>query len=211
MVEILAQNLGYQYGYRWVFKESELSIPAEKIVGILGGNGSGKSTLLRLFSGVFTPSSGIIELKHPRLGTLERSQWYRFLSWAAPSIAPPQDLSVLEVLSLHFRLKQPVVPLEVILKEADLQLVKNQALKLLSSGQLQRLKIALAVFSQSFYIILDEPSTNLDTENFDLIWSLIQRYQNGRTILVATNDPREQSFLSISFVIKNLKIELITI
>ena len=207
MVEIFAHDLGYQYGYRWVFKESELNIPSGCVVGILGNNGSGKSTLLRLLAGIFTPSTGTIQLKHQHLGILECSRWYRFLSWTAPAIMPPLDLSVMEVLLLHFQLKKPLIPIEDILREANLQTVKNQALKLLSSGQLQRLKIALAVFSQSSYMILDEPSTNLDADNFELIWKLVQQFKDDRTILIATNDPREEIFFDISFTINQLKIK----
>lgn len=206
MIEIAAHNLGYQYGYRWILKESELQISAGDTVSILGKNGAGKSTLLRLLAGAFTPNYGDILLKHEHDGILDRSCWYSYLSWAAPAILPPPDLSIQEVFSVHFSLKQPLIPTQEILTEINLNSFKNQAIRFLSSGQLQRLKIALAVFTYSGYILLDEPSTNLDTENFELIWHLVQKYQHNRTILIATNDPREYAYSTKQFVIENLKI-----
>jgi ABC-type multidrug transport system ATPase subunit len=58
----------------------------------------------------------------------------------------------------------------------------------------QRLKLAIAIFSEAPILLLDEPCSNLDKEGIELYHDLIQQYALHKLIIVGSNDPQEYSF-----------------
>jgi ABC-type multidrug transport system ATPase subunit len=58
----------------------------------------------------------------------------------------------------------------------------------------QRLKLAQAFFSESAILLLDEPTTNLDSEGVNLYESLIKNYAGNRLLIISSNVPKEYDF-----------------
>jgi ABC-type multidrug transport system ATPase subunit len=58
----------------------------------------------------------------------------------------------------------------------------------------QRLKLALAIFSETPILLLDEPCSNLDKEGYELYHHLIANYALHKLIIVGSNDPQEYTF-----------------
>jgi ABC-type multidrug transport system ATPase subunit len=63
-----------------------------------------------------------------------------------------------------------------------------------SSGMKQRVKLAQAIFSEAPMLLLDEPCTNLDEAGVRQYLDWMGKYTQGRTVIVASNDPREYRF-----------------
>ena len=126
-------------------------------VAILGANGSGKSTVLSLLSGQMPPSVGVLTSD-----VLEADSWTRQVSWAGPNVQPPLDATGLEWVALHGALRSwrrsPWTYLDA--SEA----LWSRPLKSLSSGQRQRLQLAVAICTESPLLLLDEPCSHLDAE-----------------------------------------------
>ena len=57
------KNLSKSYGKKKVLKDINLTIPRDRIIGLLGKNGTGKSTLIKLINDLLTPTSGEILIK----------------------------------------------------------------------------------------------------------------------------------------------------
>ena len=71
----------------------------------------------------------------------------------------------------------------------------DKKLRFYSSGMLQRAKVGLALFTQSDILLLDEPTSNMDPDNANLILDLIDNHLEERTYVLASNMEREyQSF-----------------
>jgi ABC-type multidrug transport system ATPase subunit len=70
----------------------------------------------------------------------------------------------------------------------------HKQIRYFSSGMKQRLKLALAIFSTSPILLLDEPCSNLDKEGYALYKELIQKYAMHKLIIVGSNDPEEYAF-----------------
>jgi ABC-type multidrug transport system ATPase subunit len=70
----------------------------------------------------------------------------------------------------------------------------HKQIRYFSSGMKQRLKLALAIFSTSPILLLDEPCSNLDKEGYALYKQLIQQYAMHKLIIVGSNDPEEYAF-----------------
>ena len=70
----------------------------------------------------------------------------------------------------------------------------NKPIKYLSSGNKQRVKLALAFCTDSKILLLDEPTQNLDNRGLALYLNAIEKYTKERMVIVSSNDEREYGF-----------------
>jgi len=70
----------------------------------------------------------------------------------------------------------------------------DKEIKYFSSGMKQRLKLILAVCSDCPILLLDEPTTNLDEEGMQWYHSLIDRFNNNRLMIIASNVASDYTF-----------------
>jgi ABC-type multidrug transport system ATPase subunit len=71
---------------------------------------------------------------------------------------------------------------------------KNKLIKYFSSGMKQRLKLALAFCSDTPMLMLDEPTSNLDSQGVDWYLNLVQQFAKNRLTIVCSNQEHEYSF-----------------
>ena len=187
-MKIELQGVGKRYKLEWILRGIDLSVPPQSQVAITGPNGSGKSTLMKMLSGYLSPSKGRIHftLDAQQVG---ESELYRHLAYAAPYIDLIEELTLTEAIRFHQRFK-PLLP--GMDEDATYQLLgfkkaKRKQIRHFSSGMKQRLKLALALCSDTPLLLLDEPTTNLDTEGIQWYRSLIDRFAQNRTLIIASN------------------------
>ena len=182
-------NVAKRYRREWILRNVNLHIEAGKRYAIEGPNGSGKSTLLRILSGHLTPSKGKIQFFEGK-NTVDIDRVYRYLSFAAPYIELIEELTLAESLRFHGRF-QAFLPSLNDTAIADLLALPGttatKPIRHFSSGMKQRLKLALAICSDTSLLLLDEPTTNLDQQGIDWYLDLINRFGGERTIIVASN------------------------
>ena len=187
-MDLLLSDISKHFGREVVFKGISLSLASGSRTAILGPNGSGKSTLLQVIGGALVPTEGSIE--HRLKGqVVPQEQVYRHISIAAPYLGLYEDLSLRQAVEFHARFK----PLRAGLKPSDVARIAylDQALEKpvlhFSSGMKQRLKLALAILSDTPLLLLDEPASNLDAEAIAWYRALLQEHMSGRTLLIASN------------------------
>ena len=111
------------------------------------------------------------------------------MSISAPYIELIEEFTLVEVIDFHRRLK----PLYNNLSAKDVAricMLENNSGKLIrnfSSGMKQRVKLALAILSDTPVLLLDEPTSNLDQAGIDWYIDLVSRYKSDRTIVVSSN------------------------
>ncbi len=71
---------------------------------------------------------------------------------------------------------------------------RNKLIKYFSSGMKQRLKLALAFCSDTPMLMLDEPTSNLDTQGVDWYLNLVQQFAANRLTIICSNQEHEYSF-----------------
>ncbi|MFO7846753.1 MAG: ATP-binding cassette domain-containing protein [Balneolaceae bacterium] len=165
------RNLSFSYGDETIFRQFNFSIQEGERVVIKGESGGGKSTLLRLIFGFETPDEGeILYNGDPLEGPVLR-EFRTQCAWL------PQDLNlgrgtVADVIRFPFTFKQSVSKPpdeEQILKLfEDLGLAPESISKSfsdLSTGQRQRVGIALCILLDKPILLLDEPTSALDEES----------------------------------------------
>lgn len=193
MLGLATQGLGHRFDVNrpWLFQDLALQVELGSTLALIGPNGSGKSTLLRILLGQLRPEAGQVSWQL-NAAPLTREQLYHHISWMGPGIELYSQLSLQEAYKLHFRFKQCLLPsVKACLDALALSEQAQQPLQTLSSGQLQRAKLGLALFSHSALLALDEPTSNMDSANAARALELLESHRAGRTLLLASNLERE--------------------
>lgn len=200
------QNTGKRYRFDWIFRGLEYSFEKGKRYAVLGPNGSGKSTLLKVLSGHLSPSKGTI-LFEDQEKKIEPDAVYRYISYAAPYIELIEEFTLDEALKFHAGLK-PLLPdftPAKLYELLSLPRTRSKEIRFFSSGMKQRVKLALAICSNTPVLLLDEPATNLDTQGVEWYKNLIAEYASDRLVVIASNDPHDAEFCPVHLNILDYK------
>ncbi|WP_181874367.1 zinc ABC transporter ATP-binding protein AztA [Marinitenerispora sediminis] len=177
------------YGPRTVLREIDASVPARRVTALVGPNGSGKSTLLGVVSGVHAPVSGTVERFHRERPALvvQRS--------AVPDTLP---VTVRETVAMgrwaHRGLWRRLTAddravVATCMARLDIADLADRPLGALSGGQRQRALLAQGLAQQSDLLLLDEPTTGLDTAAQRAILDVLADLRaEGVTVVFATHD-----------------------
>ena len=194
-MRITLHNVAKQFAREKVFSGVGHVFGPGSRTALLGPNGSGKSTLLQVVAGALVPTAGTVA--HALAGrNVEQEQVYRLVSIAAPYLDLYDDLSLREALETHARFKpfRAGIDPQAVARTAYLEAHWDKPVSHFSSGMKQRLKLALAILSDTPLLLLDEPASNLDTEGIAWYRELLLVHLEGRTLLVASNRQAEETF-----------------
>ncbi|TAE38978.1 MAG: ATP-binding cassette domain-containing protein [Sphingobacteriales bacterium] len=194
-MEIHLQNIGRRFNHEWIFKNVHYTFQPNKKYALLGINGSGKSTLLQVISGALTPSQGaLVYTLNSQIIAAEN--YYQYLSLAAPYLELIEEFSLTEVLDFHFKFKKRVKNLdnEGIISLLGMQQSQHKAIKYFSSGMKQRVKLALSFCADTPILLLDEPTSNLDTQGIQWYLDMVTQFSTGRITIICSNQTIEYGF-----------------
>lgn len=206
-MEVILRNITKRYGREVIFQNVDRTFTPGSRTAILGPNGSGKSTLLQLIAGAITPTSGTAEYRwHGKI--IPEEEVYRYVSIASPYLGLYEDLGLMQVIEFHARFKPflpGITPTEVARIAYLDHGLKKQVVQF-SSGMKQRLKLALAILSDTRLLLLDEPASNLDREAIGWFRELLAGYLGDRTLMIASNrQPLEHDICSGAIEMEALK------
>ncbi len=188
MIEVLLQDVGKKFRDKWVFRKLSHHLQASGRYAIVGPNGSGKSTLLQIIAGFISPTRGSVSWK--RQGReIASENLYTEMAMAAPYMEVIEEYSLDELLRFHAYFKsfsqQPDA--DELVHVCRLESSRSRAIKYFSSGMKQRVKLSLALLTDSPLLLLDEPCTNLDQGGRQWYRHLLKEYGKDKTIVVASN------------------------
>ena len=191
MVQISLQKAGKRFNKDWIFKDLDYRFEMGQHYALIGNNGSGKSTLLQTISGYATLSKGKIEW-----GAYNTETIFQQISIAAPYLELIEEFTTIEQFEFHDRFKPLRKDLTTaqMIEMVGLKAATNKQIRYFSSGMKQRLKLALAIFSETPILLLDEPCSNLDKEGYALYHDLIRNYAMHKLIIVGSNDTQEYDY-----------------
>ena len=173
----------------WVIRNRTLELNSGERVALLGPNGSGKSTLMLLICGYLQPTEGKVSfsldgklIPNERIGA--------HISMCLPNMETFEEFTLLQLIHLHTSMRSMLCSS----KSDDiidlLNFSSNEAkrqIRFFSNGMRQRLKLGLALLTESSAVLLDEPLTNMDVQGRDLYYHWLEEFLGSRLLLVASN------------------------
>jgi ABC-type multidrug transport system ATPase subunit len=191
-IRIELNGLGKRFNREWIFRDVTEVFHPGQIYAVTGPNGAGKSTLHSVLWGQTPPSQGTIRYQGEKR-QIPEDEIFRHVSIAAPYMDLIEEFTLIEHLHFHFTMKPARHGLspEAILKAMYLEQARDKHISNFSSGMKQRVKLALAFFTQADILFLDEPGTNLDRQAFDWYLQQLANVSPGCTIFIASNQEAE--------------------
>ena len=190
-----------------VLDNFSLSLDKGESLGLIGASGSGKSTLLHIICGLEQPNSGKVIVKGESITELnsdERSvfrnkeigfvyQFHHLLS----------ELSTLENIALPAMLSgkskdEALSKAQTLLSQVNLVGKEKNNPNQLSGGERQRVAIARSMSNDPSFLVMDEPTGNLDSQNVQSFMDLLMKMISEKdiTLIIATHDQNVSSRLN---------------
>jgi ABC-2 type transport system ATP-binding protein len=194
-------NVTKRYGATTALDGLNLALRPGEIVALLGPNGAGKSTAVRLLLGLISATSGAASV----FGNDPRDPATRVRIGAMLQVARiPETLRVREHLDLFRSYYPRPLPMEEIVRIAQLDGIESRFYSQLSGGQKQRVLFGLALCGDPDLIMLDEPSVGMDIEARRGLWLQIRTLADrGKTVLLTTHYLEEADALAHRIIVIN--------
>lgn len=161
-----------------------LSLPAGKIIGLLGPNGSGKTTLIKLMNGLLHPTTGdiVIDGYRPSVETKKIVSYLPDTSYLRENMKIKDALTLFEDFYNDFSREKAEHLLE------DLDLNPDEQLKNLSKGNKEKVQLILVMSRQAKLYILDEPIGGVDPAAREYILrTIINNYCEDASVVISTH------------------------
>lgn len=195
--DIEIKNLSFSYQDEKILDNINLTIKPGEIIGIEGKSGSGKTTLLKLIMRFYDPSAGEILIDHHNIKEWNNETLTKLMSYVTQGTYIFNDS-----IKNNIKLGKEASDQEVIeaCKKANLHefiitlkdgydTMIGSLYQSLSGGQLQRLALARAFLHDTPLILLDEPTSNLDSLNEALVLKALSNNSAGKTIIMVSHRP----------------------
>ena len=198
MMTISFEEVGLGFGSQKLFEALSIVLPAGQVTAITGHNGSGKSTFLRLAAKFLAPDTGKVIAKEDET-MLQKSSFRSRIAMVTPDLKLYPRLTAEENLRFLLGLRGIELSPEKILSLWERVGLRHEDLYAtladkLSTGMRQRVKLAVLLAAEADFWFLDEPGANLDHAGLQmLLRETRQAASEGKLILWATNDPREEA------------------
>ncbi|MCW4034728.1 MAG: ABC transporter ATP-binding protein [Candidatus Bathyarchaeota archaeon] len=214
---VKAQGLGKKFEVDTVVVEAlrnlDLTVNTGEFVSIYGPSGAGKSTLLNLIGALDKPTSGTIEVFDHDLNAYDENFLATFRSTYVGFVFQSYNLSstltaienIAFVIELAgWKAKNLFDRSEDLLKLVGLEHRANHFPAQLSGGERQRIEFARALANNPPLLLADEPTGNLDANTGEEIVKILHKIKKeGKTVIVATHDPKLLELSTRSLYLKN--------
>ncbi|HEM3643086.1 TPA: ABC transporter ATP-binding protein [Streptococcus suis] len=217
---IKLEGVSKSYQKKRIFSNIHMKIKRGELTIVCGKSGIGKTTLLEMLAGLRGLDTGrylYCEQNVP-FDDDEKMSAFRnaHIGYMVQDFALIEDYTVLENLLLpslysktHSREQVEVKAMELA-NRFDVMEILDEKVKNISGGQKQRISLIRSLILNPAIILADEPTSNLDSENFHLVVNLFQELRNeGKIILISTHDERLFEVADTLYCIKNEQLDKI--
>ena len=210
-----AEKVTFGYGEEIILRDVTVPVPAGKTIGIVGKSGSGKSTLLKLFLRFWQVEQGRVQLSGRsveaintknlrRMQALVTQETHLFrdsirnnLLIARPDATDAQLVEACKKASVHDFIAALPQGYDTPVGELG---------DTLSGGERQRLGLARAFLHDAPFLLLDEPTSNLDSLNEAVILRALEQEHGNRTVVLVSHRASTMGIADTVYSVENGRV-----
>ena len=202
---MVVDKLLKKYDKKVVVDSVSFSIPKGKVTSFIGPNGAGKSTVMGMISRLIANDAGIIEFQGKSMHDWKSKELAKHLAILTQSNNIQMKLTVEELVAFgrfpHSGGRLNSKDKEMINKAIDymeLEAFRERFIDELSGGQRQRAYIAMVIAQDTEYVLLDEPTNNLDIYHASNLMKIVRRLcdELGKTVILVLHEINYAAFYS---------------
>ena len=212
MMQIDVQDLVFSYGGADVLQGVSFCADKGERIAVLGPNGVGKSTLFRCLLGFLEPKRGCVKIAGRDVQAYSRRALAAELAYIPQSYHPVFDHTVLEsvLMGLSAQLgtfdrpsRAQAARAMQILSELGIAPLAARGCTRISGGERQRIGVARAFLHDAPFLLLDEPTSNLDSLNEGVILKAVRAECKDKTVLLVSHRKSTMAAADISFSVES--------
>ncbi len=210
-----ADNVDFAYEEEQILKDYSIKIPKGKVVGIHGASGSGKSTLLKLLMRFWDVQGGQILISGRDVRGINTSDLREMESYVTQETCLFHDS-----IANNIAVGKPGASREEIMEAAQKASIHDFIMTLpdgyetevgelgdtLSGGEKQRIGIARAFLHDAPFILLDEPTSNLDSLNEGIILKSLKEGKGDKTVLLVSHRKSTMNLADVVYEMDNGRV-----
>ena len=199
------KDLLKSYGEKTVVNEVSFEVPKGKVLSLIGPNGAGKSTVMGMISRLVAKDAGIISFEDKDLSKWKSRELAKKLAILTQHNNIQMKLTVRELVSFGrfpysgSRLTDAdKAMVDKAIAYMELEEYEDSYIDELSGGQRQRAYIAMVIAQDTDYILLDEPTNNLDIYHASNMMQIVRRLcdELGKTVILVLHEINYAAFYS---------------
>ena len=177
-------NLSRSFGEVQALRQVNLSLPAGRIIGLLGPNGSGKTTLIKILNGLLQPSAGEVRIA----GNAPGVETKKIVSYLPDRGYFPEWMRVGDMIELFADFYADFDRVKAAEMCRVLGLDEKLPIKTLSKGTREKMQLMLVMSRAAKLYLLDEPIAGVDPAAREFIMrTILTNYSEDGTVLISTH------------------------
>ena len=199
------QDLKKSYDGKDVVQSVSFEIPKGKVLSFIGPNGAGKSTVMGMISRLIGKDSGSIVFEDKDLSKWKSKELSKKLAILTQHNNVQMKLTVRELVAFgrfpysgNKLTKEDQTKIDQAIAYMELESVEDRFIDELSGGQRQRAYIAMVIAQDTDYVLLDEPTNNLDIYHASNMMRIVRRLcdELGKTVILVLHEINYAAFYS---------------
>lgn len=209
------ENVTFAYDEETILNDYSLTLQPNTIIGIHGPSGCGKSTLLKLLMRFWDVQKGSVEVNGTNIKTIDTSRLRDMESYVTQETHLFHDS-----IAHNIAIAKPDATLDEIMEAAKKASIHDFIMTLpkgydtevgelgdtLSGGEKQRIGIARAFLHDSDLILLDEPTSNLDSLNEGIILKALKDSSKDKTVVLVSHRESTMNVVDVLYEMENGRI-----
>ncbi|RHV34881.1 ATP-binding cassette domain-containing protein [Ruminococcus sp. OM05-10BH] len=199
------QELTKTYDGKTVVDSVSFEIPKGKVLSLIGPNGAGKSTVMGMISRLIARDEGMVDFHGKDIGKWKSRELSKKLAILTQSNQIQMKLTVQELVAFgrfpysgNRITKEDQEIIDQAIAYMELEEMRDRFIDELSGGQRQRAMIAMVIAQDTDYVLLDEPTNNLDIYHAANMMKIVRRLcdELGKTVVLVLHEINYAAFYS---------------
>ena len=202
---MIIDKLSKRYGSKTVVDSISIEIPKKAVTSMIGPNGAGKSTVFNMLASLIARDAGIVDFNGKDIEKWKSKELAKKIAILTQSNNIQMKLTVRELVAFGrfpYSGSRLTEEDEAIISKAiaylELQDIQHQFIDEISGGQRQRAYIAMVIAQDTEYILLDEPTNNLDIYHATNMMKIVRRLcdELDKTVILVLHEINYAAFYS---------------